>query len=97
MQSFPTFGETILLKKPLTNRVNVPHEHVVSSMSIRYDPLPPPEEEDGIPGKSEGRETRTKRVRDSRGRIGETALVAVGVAVAVALVLCIGYARITYS
>ena len=68
----------------------MPHEHVVSSMSIRYDPLAPSERKD-TPGKSKGREMRTQRVRDSRGGIGEAVLVAVGVAVATALVLFIGY------
>ena len=66
----------------------MPHEHVVSSMSIRYDPLPP--EEKDIPGKSKGRESQTQRVRDSDGGIVEAVLVAVGVAVAPALVLFIG-------
>ena len=66
----------------------MPHEHVVSSMSIRYDPLPP--EEEGIPGMTEGRESQTQRVRDSDGGIVEAVLVAVGVAVAAALVLFIG-------
>ena len=82
-----------------TNRVNVPHEHVVSSMSIRYDPLPPPEEEEDFPGKSKGRETLTRRGRDSGGGIGEgeAVLVAAVLAVAVAFVLFIGYAKITWS
>ena len=73
----------------------MPHEHVVSSMSIRYDPLSP--EEEGNPGMTEGRETQTQRVRDSHGGMGEAFLVAVGVAIATALVLFIGYADIRHA
>ena len=95
MSKYPILINVKLSTSPFTNRVNVPHEHVVSSMSIRYDPLAPSERKD-TPGKSKGREMRTQRVRDSRGGIGEAVLVAVGVAIATALVLFVGY-DIRYS
>ena len=65
------------------------HEHVVSSMSIRYDPLPPEEEED-IPRESNGREFQSQGIRDSSSETAEAVLVAIGVAVAIALVLFVG-------
>ena len=74
-----------------TSRVEVPHEHVVSSMSIRYDPLPSEEDGEDSPGKARELEMRGRHYSDSDGGINEVVLVAVGVTVAMAIVLFIGY------
>ena len=69
----------------------MPHEHVVSSMSIRYDPLPSKEYGEDIPGKAREPEMRGHHYADGGGGINQVVLVAVGLVVATAIVLFFGY------
>ena len=73
------------------SRVNVPHEHLVSSMSIRYDPLPSEEYGEDIPRKAREPEMRGRHYSDGSGKINEVVFVAIAVTVATAIVLFVGY------
>ena len=74
-----------------TSRVEVPHEHVVSSMSIRYDPLPSEEYGEDIPGWTREPKMRGRHYSDGDGGINQVVLVAVGLVVATAIALFFGY------
>ena len=89
LSSFSAFDDESATIHP--SRVEVPHEHVVSSMSIRYDPLPSEENGEDIPGKAREPEIRGRHYSDGDGGINQIVLMAVGLVVATAIALFFGY------